>query len=67
MHFPPIETLKKLRAALPTMSSEQLIAEAGNVFSYYGNAVHNAQPKRVDDAIERFKAVKAELARRLGA
>lgn len=67
MYFKPIETTAELQAALPAMPADQLVAEAGHAFSYYGNAVHNAQTERVDDAIERFNAVKQELARRLGA
>ncbi|MEJ6003829.1 hypothetical protein [Paucibacter soli] len=62
-----IENISDLRQALPGFTAEQLLDEAQHTFSYYGNAVHNRQVEREDDAIARFAIVKAELARRLGA
>lgn len=50
---------------LPGMSPKELIAELQLSFGYYGNAAHNQQPERVDDALERFKAVRGEVERRL--
>ncbi|CAB5514586.1 hypothetical protein LMG26857_03645 [Achromobacter anxifer] len=67
MTFAPIPTTDTLRAALPSMSTEQLLDELQHAFGYHGNAVHNAQPERVDDSIARFNAIKMQLAARLAA
>ncbi|MFY2658368.1 hypothetical protein ACOTC5_30680 [Achromobacter xylosoxidans] len=67
MTFAPITTTDALRAALPTMSTEQLLDEMKHAFGYHGNAVQNAQPERVDDSIERFNAIRMQLAERLAA
>lgn len=60
-----IESVNDLRQALPTFTTNELLAEAQFTFGYYGNAVVNGQFERSDDAVERFNAVKDELARRL--
>ncbi|MDL5034315.1 hypothetical protein QRD43_20605 [Pelomonas sp. APW6] len=67
MSMQRIEDNADLRQALPTFSVEELLDEAQFTFGYYGNALHNLQVERQDDAIERFCVVKAELARRLSA
>ena len=60
-----IETVAALQAAIPSFTTEQLLEEAQFTFGYYGNAVHNRQVEREDDAIARFNVVKTEIGRRL--
>ena len=60
-----IESTAALKMAINGYTPCQLLEEARFCFGFFGNAAHNQQGERKDDAIERFDAVLAELSRRL--